>query len=107
MDDLTADNETNEEDEELLLHDIDDGDDFEAPEDFTTLYQHMETDIERMLDRLENSLMKRQPMGESILPIRRNETRSLPQVTCIEILSKKNLVFRFIPNKNLLPKSFY
>ena len=98
---------TNEEDEELPLHDIDDGDDVEAPEDFTTLYQHMETDIERMLDRLENSLPQRQPMEESILPIRRNETRSLPQVTCVKILSKNNFVFRFIPNKNLLPKSFY
>ena len=71
---------TEEEDEELLLHDIDDGEDAEIREDFRTLNQHMEAEIENLMDRLEHFMANRQPLKKCISPKRRNNTPSLPQV---------------------------
>ena len=71
-----------EEDEELLLHDIDEdvGEEVEAGDDFKTLQISMEKEIEDLMDKLEKKLINRKPITKLINPITRRAEQPLPQV---------------------------
>ena len=82
------DNEPNDdEDEELLLHDIDEDlnieEDHEAGEDFKTLQKSMEKEIEDMMEKLERNLTNRKPITKLINPIIKKAEQPLPQVEYI------------------------
>ena len=71
-----------EEDENLLLHDIDEdvGEDVQIGEDFKNLTSYMEREIESMLDKLEGTVTKRNSCKKCINLTSQKAVQSLPQV---------------------------